>query len=120
MFKNLLCKLLNPNQNTRIKIEEVEIHAWIFGLYVEEMPNIDTNWKQEKFQKYANVLNTTTMQIEETISDSPFGQLAGIFNIEQHSYKLCKMGFNKPSSRVTISDIKNIKVMQHYVQLSNC
>lgn len=112
MFKNLLCKLLNPNQHTRIKIDEVELHAWIFGLYVEEMPNVDTIWKQEKFQKYANGLNTTIKQIEETISDSPYGQLAGIFNIEQHSYKMCKMGFKKPSSRITISNMKNIKVMQ--------
>ncbi|CAO1409244.1 unnamed protein product, partial [Diamesa serratosioi] len=87
LFKNLLSKLLNPNQHTRIKIEEVELHAWIFGLYVEEMPDIDNNWKQGKFQKYANVLNTNSRQINDTISDNPFGQLAGIFNIEQHSYK---------------------------------
>lgn len=108
VFKDLLSKMLNPTRQLRIKIEQLEKHRWILGVFVEEFPPVCEKWKQESFHKLAKRYDLTLAKVTDEIADRPFGPLGGIYNIEKRSHQLNKIALKKASSSVRI-----VKVINH-------
>jgi hypothetical protein len=108
VFKDLVSKMLNPSRSHRLKIQEVEQHPWILGVFVEEFPQIDDRWKHDTIKKYAESNNFSEQSVEEQLLQNPFGPLGGMYNIEKHQYQISKIMFRKAPSCCKIRDIKVI------------
>lgn len=100
--------MLNPVRTHRLKIQEIEKHPWILGVFVEEFPPIDERWRRDTVQRYAKTSNLSAESVVEQLSESPYGQLGGMFNIEKHQYQSSKVSFRKAPSCCKIRDIKVI------------
>lgn len=108
VFKDLVSKMLNPSRQLRIKIPQIQKHFWITGAFGEEFAPIGEKWKSETYQKYAKSSNLTIDEISDEISNRPYGQLGGIFNIEKHFHQVNKIALKRAPSCATI-----IKVINH-------
>lgn len=100
--------MLNPKRTHRLKIQEIEKHPWILGVFVEEFPPVDERWKRDTIQRYAKSQNISTGSVAEDLKMNPFGQLGGMYNIEKHQYQASKITFKKAPSCCKIRDIKVI------------
>lgn len=112
-FKDLVSKMLNPSREFRLKIEQVQKHPWIAGVFSEQFTPVNAKWKSETFQKYSKNFNLTIEEVSDEIIKQPFGQLGGIYNIEKHLHQVNRIALRKPPSCASI-----IKVINHINSIS--
>lgn len=108
VFKDLVSKMLNPSSTHRLKIQEVEKHQWILGVFVEEFPPVDERWKRETIMRFAENDNLVAKSVAQQLVQNPFGQLGGMYNIEKLQYQISKISYRKAPSCFKIHNIKVI------------
>lgn len=97
--------MLNPSRTHRLKIQEIEKHPWILGVFVEEFSPIDERWKRDTIQRFAKSNNLSAESVTEQLSENPYGQMGGMYNIEKHQHQSKKISYKKAPSCCTIRDI---------------
>jgi hypothetical protein len=111
--------MLNPSRTHRLKIEEVEKHPWILGVFVEEFPAIDERWKRETIKRIAENNNLTVENVADQLLQSPFGQLGGMYNLEKLQYQISKITYRKAPSCCKIRNIKVINQINSDQSITN-
>lgn len=89
----------------RFKIEQVEKHQWVIGVFVEEFPSLDEKWTERTFQKYVKEYELPSVDhVKEEIERSPYGSLGGIYNIEKHAQQMKEFTLRRATSACKMRD----------------
>lgn len=103
-----MLKMLNPDRQMRLNINQVERHRWFSGTIVFEYSAVDDSWRHEIIEKCAKQFDYTPEQIEYHITSSPYGPIGGIYNIEMHQHHLKSIKLNKITNHWLVSNMKVI------------
>ncbi|XP_055920913.1 uncharacterized protein LOC129952383 [Eupeodes corollae] len=81
LFRNLIERMLCTNPADRITMLNLQAHAWIYGRFCREYPQVDGTWKRMAVTQIAKICDLPPSDICRTIETRRYSPLAGIYNI---------------------------------------
>lgn len=113
VVKNLLSKMLNPQQLQRWSIIQVSEHNWIKSFRDvgnAAFPPLDENTKKKIIEKISADHKIPIMDTYKQLEENPFGPEGGIFNMEKFLYQSSKANQAIKSSQSYLKLMGEMKV----------
>ncbi|KAG6438728.1 hypothetical protein O3G_MSEX000174, partial [Manduca sexta] len=90
--KAFIQQLLEPNVETRMKIDEAARHRWVkkTGMRMKTHPlgAIEPKIHREMYKQISELCGMTITDVAAEIKADPFGAVAGIYNIKAHLHQM--------------------------------
>ncbi|XP_055839474.1 uncharacterized protein LOC129907342 [Episyrphus balteatus] len=110
LFRNLIERMLCPNPVDRITMLNLQTHAWIYGRFCREYPQVDGTWKRMAMTRIAKICDLPAADICRTIETKRYSPLAGIFNIVK-LHELQRKIESDPTLRDKTKEVQKTKLL---------